>query len=408
MIQNHMPPFSQKPSSPQFGPPKPLGPRFDFPQQNGMDQQTKNTIMFAVIFSVFAAAILLFIFLKPEKKPQGNEAVVATSTSAEATSTEAGASWGSSFFKLFSFSLPKQTPRTSITPVLSKPSTTTQNSGGANTTNSPSNTNPVAATTTDNVPTKQLIGVYSELSSAQAQLDLQFYQMDLPSSPVRGKIWISSVHRSTDSQKEYLILSTSKDLPTGTDITGMTIKSVVTGAIVQIGKGVGLPLLNVVNSPTNVYIASGQKIYINTGSSPLGYSFKTNLCAGYFEQFQNFTPALTQSCPLLKTESRPAPPNQLQDACLDYIDRVPKCTIITALPKSTAEALNQEQQYRCLTFIQNKTGYQNCFSIHRNDASFSGTEWRLFLSRTQPLWKSKREVIWLLDQQGNFVSQYSY
>ena len=211
-----------------------------------------------------------------------------------------------------------------------------------------------------------------------------------------------------DPKQEYLVLSTGKESVPPINITGMTIKSVVSGSITQIGKGAPLPITNSINTPSDIYIESGQKIVISTGASPLGYSFRLNDCTGYFEQYQNFSPALPQVCSLLKDVPLPSPPNQLQDPCLDYIDRVPKCQIITALPTATASALNLEQQNRCLAFIQNNTGYQNCSNAHRNEPGFYASEWRVYLDRTQALWKSKREVIWLLDQQGNFVSQYSY
>ena len=408
-----MPPFSKPPSpfSP-FEPQKPLGPTLEVPQSGGMDQQTKNTLMFAIIFSVLAAGVLLFIFLKPEKEPESAETSIATGAATSATTTPRK----SGFFSFFNFNLSDLSQKTPVT-VTPSPSRTrgattsrTTSTRTSNTTDSTgtSGATSTATSTTVNVPTKQLIGVYSELSSAQAQLDLEFYKMDLPSSPARGKVWISSVHKSTDPKQEYLTLSTGKDLSPSTNITGMTIKSVVSGSITQIGKGAPLPITNSVNTPSDIYIESGQKIVISTGASPLGYSFRLNDCTGYFEQYQNFSPALPQVCPLLKDVPLPAPPNQLQDPCLDYIDRFPKCQIITALPKATADALNLEQQNRCLAFIQNNTGYQNCSNAHRNEPGFYASEWRVYLDRTQTLWKSKREVIWLLDQQGNFVSQYSY
>ncbi len=417
-----MPPFSPPPQPPQgpspFGPQKPLGPNFDMQKLGGVDQQTKNIMLFAGVFSVLALVVLFFVFFGGSN--ESKKAATSTATSTENVSTTTAEappkkSFLSALLDLLSppknmgggnsfFNIATSTPRTTYT----RESRSTVTS--SRTTNTRTSRNNTTATTSipAEIPTKPLVGIYSELSSAEAQLDLEFFRIDVPSSPLRGEIWISSIRRATKPDQEYVTISTGKDLPASTNITGMTLKSVVSGQVVQIGKGVGLPISNDSNTPTEIFINPNQKIIVATGASPLGYSFRLNLCIGYFEQYQNFTPSLPQSCPYLKGEPWPAPPNQLQDACLDYVERFPRCTIITALPKATADALNDEQEYRCLMFIQNNTGYQNCVSKHIQGANFHGSDWRIYLNRTASLWKSKREIIWLLDQDGKFVSQYSY
>lgn len=401
-----MPPFTSPTQNPI---PEPAA----LPQNEGIDSQTKNVILFAVIFSILAASVVGFIFLKPESKG-GSATSSATSTAATTTSAEAKPVEDAKYqFSIFNFFKPRESSYSMFpTAPVSEQKTSTQSTptGGTSptqTTQTKTQT-PAELDKTTNVPTDELVGIYQEPSSAQDQLELQFYANDLPSSPLRGKLWISSVRRSTDVKAEYIVLSTNKDLPPSTNLTGMTIKSVVSGQIVQLPEGVNVPIPNQVNSTDAIRINPNQKIIVSTGQSPLGYSFRINICTGYFEQFQNFNPGLPMSCPLLREATRPAPPNHLQDACIDYVERFPRCTIITALPKATTDVLNDEQEFRCLNFIQENTGYQKCVSENLQSANFYGTEWRVYLNRTESIWKSRREIIWLLDQQGNFISQYSY
>lgn len=404
-----MPPFTLQPPSP-IPEPTPA------PQHEGMDPQTKNVILFAIIFSVLAAGVLGYIFFKPERKSEMSTGMA--TTTAASTATPVPTPQKKSLFSLFSlprfnlFSPPKNASTLfgttdSNTKTATVPAKQTTQPA-PNTSVTPKTVTPPPPNTPSNVPTKELVGIYQEPASAEDQLELQFYAIDLPSSPLRGKIWISSVKRSTKAEQEYVVLSTNKDLPAQTQLTGMTLKSIVTGQIVQVGKGVSLPFPNETNTAIDIKIDPGQKVTISTGRSPVGYSFRLNLCTGYFEQFQNFTPALPLACPLLKSVSRPAPPNHLQDACIDYIGRVGKCVIVTALPKATADALNDEQEYRCLKFVQDNTGYQRCVETHMHDTNFFNPEWRTYLNWSTPIWKAKREIIWLLDQNGDFISQYSY
>lgn len=245
-------------------------------------------------------------------------------------------------------------------------------------------------------------GVYGETQTTEEQL--KNIQMSGQSSPLRGAIWISFVSRSTNPSQEYLVLSTNNALPKETSSTGLTLKSISSGQTVQVGKGVYLPVTNNQNFEEEIRVQPGETIVVATARSPLGYSFLLNKCIGYFDQFQNFTPSLPQSCPLLEDEPLPQVPNQLSDKCLDYIEQFPRCQILTGNLAPTVD----DQTNDCRVFVIDHTGYQNCVTLHKNDSDFYGSSWRTYLNRTAPLWKQKREIIWLLDQDGRFVSQYSY
>lgn len=363
--------------------------------------------MFAVIFSLLAAGILLFIFLKPDSKPRETSTSTASSsvavppqtTAVPATTTPKKKSFFSSFFDFSFKTAPATTPSGGgmFDVPKTEPVFNTQSSAPAT-----SNSAPTSVPTTY-APTQELVGIYSEKPSAESQLELQFYEINIPSSPLRGRLWISGVVRSTSADYEYLVLSSNEYLYQSTNITGLTIKSVVTGQTVQIGKGTSLPMLNEVNTLSDIILKPLQTVYVNTGRSPLGYSFQINKCIGYFEQFQDFIPELPLQCPLLRYYQRPAPPNEFTDACLDYIEAFPACQILTV-----NYAPQTDQGHDCLEYVKKLTGYQSCVSLHRRNTDFMGMEWRVYLNWTTPLWKSRREVIWLLDQEGRFISQYSY
>ena len=408
-----MPPFTQQPKIPEVIPELP---------HEGMDSQTKNVILFAVIFSVLAAGVLMFVFLKPHKSSdqtsQESAVNVGTSTpnipsveSLPSSDTTEQKSPSFSFFNISSLFKPRQTPNmfgdsgsaTNNTP--STGTNATKKSGGVY--QHPDTTISASTASTEEQKQqekllKELEGVYGETSATQEYLAMM--QLGLQSSPLRGKIWISSVRRSSNANDEYITLTSNKSLPEGTLLTEMTLKSLSSGQAVQIGKGVGFPVTNSLNAMEEIRVSPEQKVFVISGRSPLGYSFKNNKCAGYFEQFQNFTPALPLQCPLLKDEPLPRAPNQLSDTCLDRVNRFPRCQISTEQTKSVVT----DQENDCIQFIQDRTGYSNCVLLHRNDTDFQGKEWRIYLNWNQPIWKSRREIIWLLDQNGLFISQYSY
>ena len=105
-------------------------------------------------------------------------------------------------------------------------------------------------------------------------------------------------------------------------ITGWKLKG-KTDLDIVIGKGASYIYASIASQPQeDIYLKSGEKAIVITGNSPLGTSFKLNKCAGYFEQFHEFTPELNTECPLLKDEELPSNLNN-DDQCLDYIEGCP-------------------------------------------------------------------------------------
>ena len=230
------------------------------------------------------------------------------------------------------------------------------------------------------------------------------------SSPFRGAMRLEVAHARADlAAREYLELRYSRDAKTSAPITGWTLVSPITGRSIVIGEAARIPLLGRVNVAAPIALAAGESAYILTGRSPNGISFLPNICTGYFEQFQNFTPSLRRECPRITDE--PLPPSHrpeargygassLEDACLDYIERVGECTVPVSIPPTLSSA--------CQEFVVKTANYDTCVERHRTDENFFKDDWRLYLSRDEELWKEKREVIELRDAENKLVDVVVY
>lgn len=223
-------------------------------------------------------------------------------------------------------------------------------------------------------------------------------------SPYAGAIELSRGDtRSNDPANEYVTLKTSRDLEGRITISDWRIESAITLAGTVIGDATGLPFSGRVNTESPVSIGPDTTVYVITGRSPIGTSFRTNICTGYFEQFQDFSPRLDRECPLPTDELTTSIhadfiPN---DECIDYVEDIDQCELIlTSVPVQVGSA--------CQNFIFEALTYNGCVEAHRNDANFYNTEWYIYLDRDQELWKSSREQIHLLDENGLVVDVLTY
>ena len=234
-------------------------------------------------------------------------------------------------------------------------------------------------------------------------------------SPLQGSLFIEKVNPAYDTyyyqsqiieqnqipliNQEYLVIRAASDNSGSVTLTGLTLKSVASGKSITIGKAVPLPYPGVLNTTETVKLNPGETAYISTGFSPTGFSFRLNSCTGYFGQFQEFIPLLPLDCPTASLEAVPRPPNNLDDQCLDYIDTLPVCKIVTDIPNYFRND--------CKNFLS-KLNYNNCVLNHRNSIDFYKPEWRIYLGRNELLWKSARETINLLDANGKVIDTKSY
>jgi len=207
--------------------------------------------------------------------------------------------------------------------------------------------------------------------------------------------------RAEDARTEYVEIFASYNNTQPINITGWKLKSAISGKTVTIGSGVYLPFSGAVNREDNIFLNPGDRAIVTTGHSPKGVSFRLNTCTGYFEQFQDFTPALPQQCPRPGNEDLTINPGVLNDTCIDYIEQLPACFAhIKAIPFGFSA--------ECSEYINKNIHYSGCLKLHKDDPGFYKTEWRIFLKRDAELWKQKRETIKLLDTKGKTIDSLSY
>ncbi|MEI6843208.1 MAG: hypothetical protein WCK48_01725 [bacterium] len=251
---------------------------------------------------------------------------------------------------------------------------------------------------TTNVITSQAVQ-QSETDILKQKLQLE---ADKNKSPYKGMVSLQYVTRSTNPAQEYVTLRMSGNATSTVQITGWKIKSLSSGSEVEIPKGTYLYFANSINSADNILLTDQDVVYVITGTSPLGYSFKTNKCSGYMSQFQTFVPYLSTNCPAPRNEDLSSIPSRVEnDNCFDYIDSFPSCRIQTDL-------LPNNYSYECRKFIIDKINYGSCVDTHKSDKDFYQHEWRVYLGRSDHLWKDKRENIALYDNNGKLVDSLTY
>ena len=265
-------------------------------------------------------------------------------------------------------------------------------------------------------PVSQTIGQTPEQKQANIEQQIQQTQVKVEElkkqvqaeedkkndSIYKGMINLSYPSRSTDPSQEYIAMNVSGTQKTPINITGWTIHSTNTGSTVTIPQGTYLYFQKTKNSEEDIYVVPGDTIYLITGTSPLGVSFKNDKCSGYLSQFQTFTPYLYTSCPTPQNENLSSIQKiAVNDACFDYLQAYPSCHIETGnLPNNFS--------YECRHFIENTLNYPSCINLHKGDKDFYGHEWRIYLKRNTPIWKNTRENIVLYDKVGKVVSTLTY
>lgn len=221
-------------------------------------------------------------------------------------------------------------------------------------------------------------------------------------SPYADAVTIQYVNRANDPSQEYVSIRVNDWATTTVPITGWMLASTESGVSLSIPKGSKLYFASSPNAEENIVLTPGTTAYIITGRSPVGVNFQANKCSGYLSRFQTFTPYLGSNCPLPSQEDLSSIPRRtINDACFDYIDSLPGCFVQT-------QNLPQNWSYECTHFIYDKLNYNSCINTHKNDSNFYLNDWRIYLSRSEPLWKNRRENVVLYDANGKIVSSFKY
>lgn len=228
-------------------------------------------------------------------------------------------------------------------------------------------------------------------------------------SPYYGKVRASlSGVNSEDPNNELIILFTNLDSGEKVNITGWKFKSAITGNQAVIGRAALLPYPNQ-GTETDVILKQGDTAFISKGYSPIGISFRTNKCIGYFEENRTWNPSLPLMCPRPIDDGVPTFSSDLdqQDACLDAIRYIPTCaTRGTSYTRNLPDTVPSA----CKTYIEKQINYNTCVDKHFSDINFAGHEYRLYLKSFAHLWRDydKDDTIHLYDSAGLIVDTISY
>lgn len=224
-----------------------------------------------------------------------------------------------------------------------------------------------------------------------------------PTSPYAADIQLSAGNAdSSDPENEYVIISTSRKLAKTITITGWTLESKTFAIRAPIGSAAQIPVMGQIQNDIPITIGPDSEVFITTGRSPNGGSFRVNMCTGYFEQFQDYAPRLDKACLDPQEEALKNPQKTAGNVeCIDFMDNLRSCELYTDdIPSGVGSS--------CRDFIQNDLSYNGCVTAHRNDPDFYRNEWRIFLNRQQELWVNTHDQIRLLDENGQLIASVTY
>ena len=247
-----------------------------------------------------------------------------------------------------------------------------------------------------------------------AALEAEYDQLDAAASrqrtfgtpsPYAGKIGIAQDAfgvRSSNPRDEYLQIAANSGNGEPIDIAGWSLESALSGTRIQIPPAASPYIEGSANILGPVLLEPGAVAHVTTAVSPVGVSFRENICSGYLNQGRSFDPTLQEACPSPSQEIPLTAENlhMYGDACFDIINGTSQCRTPQNLPQSVSPA--------CRTVLADALSYNGCMSRNRFRSGFHGSTWRVYLGSSRELWRDSHDVIRLLDAQGRTVSVFTY
>ena len=224
-------------------------------------------------------------------------------------------------------------------------------------------------------------------------------------SPFRGIVYIDGTGEALETvpDVEYLRLAAAWNNTAPVDITGWSLQSAVTGVRAYIPRGAYDFRMGSINEQKNIQLNADASVIVISGGSPVGTSFRENMCSGYLNQFQSFSPPLSEHCPY-PSETVPLSAENLNlygDACVDLARTLPTC-------RAPISYFTSELSQPCRSFLANTLSYNGCIDTYRYRANFTENLWRVYLNSPRELWRNTHDVIRLLDAKGRTVDALAY
>lgn len=206
--------------------------------------------------------------------------------------------------------------------------------------------------------------------------------------------------KEDEAVDEYIRIVSSDRADRPVRISGLTLQGRAYGTAILVPQAAELAVIGETPKKSNVVLPPGGRALITTARSPIGASFRVNMCTGYLDQFQNYSPDLRKECPSPETELRDTELTG-EKACVDFVKSLPRCRVYQGgFPKDLSSA--------CRIFVEEKLNYNSCVAGHKYDEGFYSDEWRIFLDRSREIWAERNEIIKLVDEKGGIIDAIAY
>lgn len=219
-------------------------------------------------------------------------------------------------------------------------------------------------------------------------------------SPYFGKVKISGTRAQTSSHPSLITLSSRLKKEEKINITGWRIKGRQGKIVIPQGREKPLPGLYGFIPKGNIFIERSDRIYLLSGSNPMGGTkngFRPNKCFGYFLNYRNFYPSFSKSCPRSKLEDV----SHLEPYCQDFILRLSRCEI-----PDYSDNLEVAYSSQCTSYIQDRFNYNGCFKYHSRDEDFLKNSWYIYVGSN--IVNKLHDTLYLLDRDGLIVDKRLY
>lgn len=212
-------------------------------------------------------------------------------------------------------------------------------------------------------------------------------------SPQKGKIVVSSVSGTSEAPEFESLVIENRSQNEKISITGFTVEN-SRGERYIIPQGYELPgFSGLARDP--VMLKPGDRATITAGKQTGEADFRLNLCAGFLDEANKFTPSLSHQCPRQDTRRL----TNLSDRCLRIIDLTPSCR--QAKPDGFIDS-------DCSEYINTHLNYAGCVRDYRAREDFYSREWLIWMQRQSEFFRNVREKVILRDVQGRVADEYSY
>lgn len=208
--------------------------------------------------------------------------------------------------------------------------------------------------------------------------------------------------RASEPHEEYVQIAVDYKTKTAIDITGWSLESALTGTKVYLPGIASSFVMGTTNAAGSATLQPGGLAIVTTAQSPVGASFRENICSGYLDQFQEFHPQLGNECPS-PSSVLPLTEQNLRsygDTCFDAIAQLSSCRFPQDIPDTVTPA--------CRAFLTDALSYNGCVSRNYTSRSFETNRWRMYLGGQSEIWRNSHDAIRLLDAQGRTVDVYVY